>query len=86
MCQLNEDNTEKTVSSLTTQMAKIDRIAEDVQISVVEFRSSVDAVKKDTTMFKTNVPVWIDLASLIISLVFLWLILAQLCLFIHSRD
>jgi len=77
---------DKTVSSLTTQTEKIDRIAEDIQISVAEFRSSVDAVKKDTATFKTNVQVWIDLASLIVSLVFLWLILAQLCLFIHSRD
>ena len=77
---------DRTVASLTTKTAKIDRIAEDIQISVAEFRSSVDAVKKTTATFKTNVAVWIDMASLIISLVFLWLILAQLCLFIHSRD
>lgn len=77
---------DKAVSSLTTQTAKIDRIAEDIQVSVAEFGSSVDAVKTTTVMIKTDIPPWIDLASLIISLIFVWLIFAQLCLFIHSRE
>ena len=78
--------TKKTVSSLTAQTTKIDRIAENIRISVAEFKSSVGAAKKATTTFKVNLARWIDLASIIISLIFLWLILAQLCLFIHSRD
>jgi hypothetical protein len=78
--------TKKTIPSLATQTIKIDRIAEDIRISVAEFKASVDAAKKTTANFKANLSIWIDLASLIISLIFVWLILAQLCLFIHSRD
>ncbi len=78
--------TEKAISSLASQTAKIDRAAEDIRASVAELRSSVDAARNTTARFKTNLAGWIDLASIIISLVFLWLIFAQLCLFIHSRD
>jgi len=79
-------NAKKTVSSLTTQIVKIDRTAEEIRISLAEFSSSVGAVKNGLATFRANLARWIDLTSLIISLIFLWLILAQLCLFIHSRD
>lgn len=77
---------DKAVSALRIQTAKINRIALDIQMSVAEFGSLMDAAKNTTIMTKTHIPFWIDLASLIFSLVFVWLVLAQLCLFIHSRD
>lgn len=78
--------TEKSVTSLTTQIAKIDGAVENIRNSISEFQYSVRTVNNVTAKYKANLSRWINLASIVLSIVLLWFISAQLCLYIHSRD
>lgn len=82
---IESDATQNILSLLTPQVVKINSAVEKIRTSISDFQYSVNTVNKATSKYKTNLSRWINLASLIVSALLCWLILAQMCLFIHSR-
>jgi uncharacterized coiled-coil protein SlyX len=67
----------QAAAAITDRTTKLDGILENIQTSVNEFGSSLSNTESNVAAVKASVPGWIDWASIIISLVLLWLILAH---------
>jgi len=83
--ELEANGTGKAVSTLTAHMDKIHSLAQDIQLPAAAFNDSAVAAKQAATRIIEKLSTWILIGSIAFSLIFIWFIYAQLCLFVNAR-
>jgi len=82
--QANENG--KAVSTLTAHFDNLHNLTQDIPASVEAFSTSTVVVKKAANRIIDKLSAWIFMGSIILTLIFVWFIYAQVCVFTHARD
>ena len=75
---------EDLVGSITSRTSEIGGFLDDVQSDVDDLRTQIGDLQTRVATLKGRVPLWIDLGSIAITLLFLWLAISQVSVFIHG--
>ena len=75
---------EDLVGPITSRTSEISGYLDDVQSDVDDSRAQIGDLRERVATLKGRVPLWIDLGSIAITLLFLWLALSQVSVFIHG--
>jgi hypothetical protein len=85
VAQVKSGVVDTLVTPITQLAARIEDELAAVQSVLQGFIGQVDAVQGAIATVQSRVPVWIDILTVIVSLVLLWMILAQLALLAVAR-
>ena len=75
---------EDLVGPITSRTSEISGYLDDVQSDVDDSRAQIGDLRERVATLKGRVPLWIDLGSIAITLLFVWLALSQVSVFIHG--
>jgi methyl-accepting chemotaxis protein len=76
--------TEEIVGRITSRTAEISAFLDDLQSEVEGYRAQITDLQERVAILKARVPLWIDLGSIGLTLLFVWLGLSQVSIFIHG--
>jgi chromosome segregation ATPase len=75
---------EGTASLLTESLARIDQLLEGVQTRLTEYTQRLDETQSRLAQLKQSIPIGLNVAAWLNTLVLLWLAFAQVGLLIHA--
>ena len=75
---------EEIVGRITSRTSEISAFLDDLQSEVDGYRAQIGDLQTRVATVKARVPLWIDLGSIGITLLFVWLGLSQVSVFIHG--
>ncbi len=78
------ETAEDIVSVVTTRTSKMHAILDEVQADVDYYDAQVSDLQERVALLKARIPLWIDLAAIVITVLLLWLALSQVSVFIHG--
>ncbi len=78
------ETAEDIVSVVTTRTSKMHAILDEVQADVDYYDAQVGDLQERVGLLKARIPLWIDLAAIVITVLLLWLALSQVSVFIHG--
>lgn len=85
VAQVKTGVVETLVTPITQTATRIDNELATVQATLQSYMQQVDGVQSAVATLQSRVPVWIDIASVALSLFFLWIIIAQLAMLAIAR-
>lgn len=84
--RMTTDDRQKAAVFLSKRLSNFSRTIDQIQPVVDEFKVTAGKAQKALSAFKDDLALWVNLLSMVVSLLFCWLIFSQWCLYIHSRD
>jgi archaellum component FlaC len=85
VAQVKSGVVETLVTPITQTATRIDNELETIQATLQSFMQQVDNVQVAVATLQARVPVWIDIATIALSMFFLWVILAQFAMLAIAR-
>lgn len=74
--------TQDTVDSLSTGFAELETSIKSLLVTLDEYELKIEAAQDQLLYLETNLPTWIDTASIILTILLVWLGISQVSLFI----
>jgi peptidoglycan hydrolase CwlO-like protein len=68
------------VGAITQRTSKIDNAMEELQGEVADYQSKIAKVDDDVSSLKSRIRLWIDVATIIVSLGFVWVAISQVAM------
>ena len=86
LANLKASAIEASVTAVTSRTAKIDDALASVQTDVANFQTQVSNMLAQIALLRTYVPIWLNIAAIIVTLVILWFAFGQLRLIVYGRS
>ena len=74
--------TQDTVDSLSTGFAKLEESIASLLVTLDEYAEKIESTQEQLTYLETNLPTWIDMTSVVLTILLVWLGISQVGLFI----
>ncbi|MGB5843049.1 MAG: hypothetical protein WBG94_01270 [Anaerolineales bacterium] len=74
--------TQDTVDSLSTGFAKLEESIASLLVTLDEYAEKIESTQEQLTYLETNLPTWIDMISVVLTILLVWLGISQVGLFI----
>jgi archaellum component FlaC len=71
---------EGAVGAITQRTSKIDSAMEELQGDVADYQANISVVEDDVASLKSRIRLWIDVATLVISVGFVWVAVSQVAM------
>jgi hypothetical protein len=75
---------ENIVSRITDRTSEMSAFLDDIQAEVDGYQAQISDIQERVATLKARIPLWIDMSSIAITLLLLWLALSQVSVFIHG--
>ena len=74
--------TRNTIDSLSTGFAKLETSIDSMLATMDVYEEKIESTQEQLAYLETNLPTWIDLISVVLTIILVWLGFSQLGLFI----
>lgn len=75
---------EEIVSRVTGRTSEISAFLDEIQAEVDGYQAQISDLQERVATLKARIPLWIDVSSIAITLLLLWLALSQISIFFHG--
>lgn len=72
------------VSRITGRTSEISAFLDEIQAEVDGYQAQISELQERVVALKARIPLWIDISSIAITLLLLWLALSQVSIFFHG--
>ena len=86
LANLKASAIDASVTAVTSRTAKIDDALASVQTDIANFQAQVNNILAQITTLRNYVPIWLNIAAIIVTLVVLWFAFGQLRLIAYGRS